>query len=186
MVTEIELLREFEDLYKQSPPIVPNCTDGIVILTGAVEPREENESRIRCGLNVLNTLGHPVPVIYSGETEERAEMLALMEQLGVPKSLSHFQDCGKRGVANTKTQFGALISNPPTMDMRDLVIVTSTYHIPRTKRTAGKFFPPQTRFVVVSDPEDWNICNSFLMIMGEIGRIVKYSAKGDILAHPRS
>jgi uncharacterized SAM-binding protein YcdF (DUF218 family) len=180
-----KLLKEFEDLYKTPPTEISKDTDGIIVLSGAVHPKEENISRIEYGLNVLNTLGHPVPLIFSGVSEEREEKLALMEQLDVPKSLIRFQDCGKLGITNTKTQFETLVADPLTKDLKNLIIVTSTYHIPRVKRTAGKLLPMKTRFVVVGNHEDWKIHNSFLMIMDEVRRIIEYSAKGDILINPR-
>ncbi len=179
-----ELLKEFEDLYK-NPPTAPKDADAIIVLQGALDPKEEDIYRVKCGLNILNSLERSVPVIFSGITESQDEKLALMEQLGFPKEICHYQDCGKFGVANTKTQFETLISDPLTKDFKNLVIVTSTYHIPRVKRVAGKIFPPETQFVVVGDPEDWKINNSFLMVMDEIEKIIKYSANGDILTSPR-
>lgn len=174
-----ELLKEFEDLYK-NPPTAPKDADAIIILEGALEPKGEDISRIKCGLSVLGSLSHPVPVIFSGVTESQANKLVQMEQLGIPKELCHFQDCGKLGTANTKIQLEILTSDSLTKDFKNLVIVTSTYHIPRTKRTAKKLLPPETNFAVVGDPEDWKILNSFPMVMSEIERIIKYSAKGDL------
>ncbi|MFH0804169.1 MAG: ElyC/SanA/YdcF family protein [Candidatus Zambryskibacteria bacterium] len=180
----IELIKEFEDLYK-NPPIIPKDADALVILQGALDPKEEDISRIKCGLNVLKVLGRPIPVIFSGATESRAEKLAQMEQSGIPKELCHFQDGSKLGVINTKTQFEILITDPLTKDFKNLVIVTSTYHIPRVKRTVGKFLPEEIRFVAVGNPEDWKIHNSFLKIIDEIKKIIAYSDKGDILIYPR-
>ncbi|MEK7116769.1 MAG: ElyC/SanA/YdcF family protein [Patescibacteria group bacterium] len=182
-MTMMDLVNEFIDLYKSSPETVPKNTDGIVVLMGPA--RRVDISRINLGLNILRTLSNPVPIIFSGVTEEREEILSLMERLGSPKSLTHFQDCGKTGVANTKTQFETLIADPLTKDLRRLAIVTSVWHIPRVKRTAAKFLPPETRFVVAGNPDGSNDCDSFVLVMGEIRKIIEYSARGDISAKPR-
>lgn len=181
-----ELLKEFDDLYRNPKQNIPADADAFVILTGDRPPMQgENVSRIKYAVNLLRKFRKDIPVIFSGITEEKETAINLMISLGIPKKLCHFQDCGKFGVVNTKTQFETLISDPLTKDLKNLVIVTSTYHVPRVKRTAGKFIPTQTQFVVVGDPEDWKTYNSFLVIMDEIEKIIKYFAKGDILERPR-
>lgn len=180
-----ELLKEFENLYRSPSKKPLKNTDGIIILSGETEPKEEDVSRIRCGLEVLKTIGYEVPIIFNGVTESREKEIASMEHIGIPKHLSHFQDCGKNGVANTKTQFEILTSDPLTKNFRNLAIVTSTYHLPRVERTAGKLLPKETNFVVISDPEDWYFYNTFLKVIDEIKKIIEYSAQGDILERPR-
>jgi uncharacterized SAM-binding protein YcdF (DUF218 family) len=181
-----ELLEEFVNLYKNSNQGVPANTDALVILTGDRPPaQEENISRIKYAVTLLKKLRKDTPVIFSGITEEKENAVNLMINLGVPKENCYFQDCGKFGIANTKTQFETMVSDPLTKDFKNLVIVTSTYHIPRVKRTAGKFLPLKTRFVVIGNPKDWKIHNPFPMIMNEIKKIIKYSTEGEISERPR-
>ena len=180
-----ELLEEFKVVYT-SPQSAPKDIGAIVILTGDTLPVEENLSRIRHSVALLNELGRDVPIIFSGVTEEKDWALSEMKKTGVPEKLCHFQDCGRRGVANTKTQFTTFATDPLTKNMRSIVFITNAYHIPRTKRTAGKYLPKETSFVISSPIDDYKIYyNAFLKVMGEIDRIMKYSAKGDISVRPR-
>jgi hypothetical protein len=181
-----ELLKEFNDLYRNPDQNIPDDIDAIIVLAGDRPPTQgENISRIKYAIFLLKKLKKDIPIIFSGITEEKETVVNLMIGLGVPQKLYHFQDCGRFGITNTKTQFETLASDPLIKDFKNLAIITSTYHIPRVKRTAGKFLSPKTRFVVVADSEDWKTYNSFLMVMDEIERILKYSTKGDILTYPR-
>lgn len=179
----MNFVREFEDLYNNPSKTVPKDADGVIVLMGPT--LKVDTSRIKLGLNILKTLGGSVPIIFSGVTEKREEILSLLERLSSSKSLIHFQDCGKIGTANTKTQFEILITSPLTKDLRRLVIITSAWHIPRVKRTAAKFLPPETEFVVMGNPDGSDDCDSFALVMDEIRKIIEYSAKGDISAKPR-
>jgi len=187
-LTTEELLAEFIDAYR-SVQEVPLDTEAVIVLTadGGDGDLEENERRITHALQLLqNAALKRVPLIFSGVTEERSRALDMMEKLGVSEELRFFQDCGRRGMANTKTQFEAVRTDDLTSGMRNVAFITSTYHVPRTRRTAGKQLPPEMAFVVSSDIRDWKLHNSFLKIVGEIERIKKYAVTGDILARPRS
>lgn len=179
------LLKEFEDLYRNPQRNASPDTDAILVLTGDLEPAEEDILRVKSALDILATLDHNVLVFYSGMTEERDEKIALMEGLGIPKHLIRFQDCGRLGSANTKTQFEYWVNDPQTNGFRNLAIVTSTFHIPRTKRTAGKFLPDETSFSIIGNPLDWKVRNTLLIVLEEIKKIIQYSEKGDILERPR-
>jgi hypothetical protein len=177
------LLSEFEDLYSNPPAMPKSGIDGIVILTGEdLFKGEENTSRIKYAAKILNSLDYQVPVVYNGGEEEHSIAPEIMKKY-IPEHLVFFQECGKLGTANTKTQFDKINSDPMTKDLKNMVIVTSTYHIPRTKRTAGKLLPPGVNFTVLGDPEDWKIYNPLLKVLDEIKKIIKYSSKGDILGY---
>jgi uncharacterized SAM-binding protein YcdF (DUF218 family) len=181
----IELLKEFMDLYK-NPPTVSEDIDGIIILAGDRPPAQgENVSRIKYAETLFKKLNRDLPVFFSGITGEKETITNLMISFGLPKENCFFQDCGKFGITNTKIQFETLASDPLTKDCKNLAIVTSAYHIPRVKRTAGKYLQSETKFIVVANIEDWKTYNSFLMVMDEIEKIVKYSVKRDILERPR-
>jgi hypothetical protein len=188
-LTTEELFAEFEMAYKR-PEVIPQDSDAVIILTAdGVQPagKEENLSRIRHGLGVWRMLfkNWQVPFIFNGVTEEKELALWTMEEFRLSSDIMHFQDCGQRGSANTKTQMEAINRDSLTRYRKKLVLVTDTYHIPRTKRTAGRHLPQDVQFVVTSNPEDWRINNTAIKIIGEIDRIRKYSAKGDILLRPR-
>lgn len=180
-----ELLKEFEDLYKNQQEI-PDWIGAIIILAGDRPPMQgENLSRIKYAATILKQFRKNIPIIFSGLTGEKGASINLMISLGIPKETCHFQDCGELGVTNTKIQFETLVTDPLIKNLGNLVFVTNSYHIPRVKRTAGKIFPLETNFVVIGDPEDWKTYNSFMNIMDEIKKIIEYSAKGDILERPR-
>ncbi len=187
-LTTEELLTEFTDMYRgvrnQS---APRDTEAIIVLTANNPSQEETEnfSRVKHTAMVLDELGKEIPVFYSGCTEESGYGPELMKKLGIPKDLVRFQNCGPRGVANTKTQFEEILKDHRTRNLRSLVLVTSSYHIPRVQRTGGMVLPKTTSFVVLADMRDFTIFNTFLKVSGEIERILKYSAKRDILATPR-
>ena len=177
-----ELLEEFIDLYKNPPQNIPSNTEAMFILAGDRPPIQgENVSRIKYTLTLLKKLKKNIPIIFSGITEEKETAINLMISLGIPKEICHFQDCGPFGIANTKTQFETFITDPLTRNIKSFTIITNTCYIPRVKRTAGKFLSPKIQFTVIGDPKDWKLNNSFLLVISEIEKIEKYSAKGDIL-----
>ena len=183
--TTKELLDEFIRVYKQGYLPAKEGAEAVVILGTNGNSEEETVSRIRHGIRVFQQLQSRPLIIFSGVTEERNHVLNLLQKYGAPSNQIYFQNCGDRVSANTKTQFEVMSSDPLTRDLRELVIITSSYHVPRTERTAGKFLHPKTIFSVSSDPEDYLIFNTFLKILGEIERIKAYSQKGDILEKPR-
>ena len=171
-----ELLEEFADLYKNPSKDILENADAIIILTGNRPPIQwENISRIKYAKTLLKKFRKNMRVIFSGVTEEKEDVINLMIKNGIPKETCYFQDCGKRGVANTKTQFETLIIDPLTKNLRNLVFVTSYYHIPRVRRVAEKFLHPKTKFAVVGDIDDWKMYNSFLFVIDEIKKIIEYS-----------
>jgi len=189
MLTAQVLLDEFRDLYlhtgEQSPPL---DTQAVIVLTGDGTTHErENLSRIERGLSALKALPESVPMYFNGVTEERRYAPDLMRKLGIPKAVALFQDCGLRGVANTKTQFDAIREDPRTRDLTSIVLVTSSYHIPRVARSASKLLSEAMNFVVLADMRDYLLVpfNPLLKVAGEIERILKYADKGDIAEFPR-
>jgi translation elongation factor P/translation initiation factor 5A len=108
-----------------------------------------------------------------------------MEMPGIPSARAFLQDNGSDERANTKTQCETIASDERTKDLRSIVLVTSSYHIPRVQRTAGKVLSKATKFVVIADMQDYTTFNVYLKVLGEINRILEYSEKGDILAWPR-
>ena len=183
------LLAEFEQAYTK-PERIPENVQGIVILTAdnikEGDGQIENVSRIKHALGLARQFTSRLPVIFNGVAEEQDLMMNLMLQMRALDQQIFFQNCGNRGPANTITQFAAIRNDELTRQMRSLVLVTNTYHVPRVRRTAGKQLPEEMKFIVSSCPEDDSkMNNTFIRIMGEIRRIQQYSEKGDILAVPR-
>ncbi len=187
-VTAEELMVEFARMYKcvhnQSPP---RLTEAIILLTadGIGQGEDENFSRAKHSVRTYRDLPADTPIYWNGVTEEAGYGPELLRKLGAPTHVAHFQDCGPRGVANTKTQFEVIVTDERTRNLRNIVLITNSYHIPRVERTAGKLLPNTMSFVVLADMQDYSMFNTFLKVSGEIDRILKYSEKGDILARPR-
>jgi uncharacterized SAM-binding protein YcdF (DUF218 family) len=126
-------------------------------------------------------------MFFNGVTEEGVYCIELMRKLGVPPEVALFQDCGRRGIANTKSQFEAIREDPRTCDLTSIVLVTSSYHVLRVARSASKLLPESMRFVVLANMDDflWVPFNPLLKVAGEIERMLKYVEKGDISEYPR-
>ncbi|HMS22719.1 MAG TPA: hypothetical protein PKA38_03035 [Candidatus Levybacteria bacterium] len=89
------------------------------------------------------------------------------------------------GVANTKTQFNSINSDPSLKDASHITIITSDYHVPRVKRTAVKNLRNNISFDVLPAPQlEHDPYNVYPKVMGEVRRIIKYSNKGDISKVP--
>lgn len=180
-----QLLQEFELLYANPPRIVGN-PKLIVVLSEADLRSPENISRVNYGAKLFTELNGSALLVLNGETEQLDTLVELAKEAGAEGESVLRLDCGRMGVANTLDQFKVLLKDGRVNDkLDDCVLVTGLYHIPRTLLTAGKWLPPDINFSVVGDPDDWKVQNSFLKVMSEIPRIIKYSAKGDILEFPR-
>ncbi len=95
------------------------------------------------------------------------------------------EDCLEDGVANTKTQFNSINSDPSLKDASHITIITSDYHVPRVKRTAVKNLRNNISFDVLPAPQlEYDPYNVYPKVMGEVRRIIKYSNKGDISKVP--
>ncbi len=179
-----ELLEEFSRLYKGPVDSLPADASALIILAGDRPPMKgESLSRVKLAANLLEKTGAPIPVIFSGVTEERQAAMLMMKEAGIPSEISSFQDCGGFGIANTKTQFEVFMEDPLTKGFDKAVFVTNVCYVPRVRRTAGKVLDPSVAYSVLGAPEDPS-CNLFLKVMEEIDKIIRYSTKGDILGRP--
>lgn len=185
-----ELIEEFTKMWTESKGLDLSLlvgTEAVVVLCGDKFTDAESQSRFCIGLDIWQKTNGKALFVWSGVTDERDFVTKKMRQ-AMPVSLftlGYFQDCGKRGSANTKKQFEVFASDPKTANMKDVVFVTNAYHCPRVKRTAGKILGTDVNFNVVIGKFDYKYYNAFLKVMGEIDRIEKYSASGDILKYPR-
>ena len=95
-------------------------------------------------------------------------------------------DCGKRGEANTKTQFEVINTDPRFRNFDHLTFVSSDYHIPRVSRTAAAQLTPRIYFDVIPVPhEKFHDYSVLKTVRGEVKRIERYSANGDISEKPQ-
>ena len=190
---------------------VPICTDAVVVLSGPPvrddtgeiisEKSPENFARISFGIQIAkeiasarsdipfdlitpdHVLEYAPMMVLNGETEQIPAMVELAVENGFPLDHMLNVDCGVRGVGNTKTQFEAMNEEPYISNLREITIVTSAYHAPRTARTAEANLKNGINFKVIPVPYDCQEEVSFnlvLTVLGEVKRIIKYSNKGDI------
>lgn len=188
----------------------PNInTDAIVILSAppgkdewgeTVEDTPENIARIKHGVEVVKTITsakvdkaldtltpddiqkYAPPLVLDGETPQLPMMLEETKKLDWPENKIILVNSGERGESNTKTQFEALRQDERFKD-KFLTIVTTGYHLPRVDRTAAQQLPNQ-EFEVIAMPYEKHPFSIFI-IRGEIGRVQRYVAKGDIAASPK-
>jgi hypothetical protein len=135
-------------------------------------------------------------LILNAETERLPMMVDSALELGWPATNLILIDCGKTGVANTKTQFEILSKLPFTRNdyykLRQLVtlsrilVVTTWYHVPRVRRTAA-FTRRDTHYTLPVVGVPHNACIGFETdnrVEGEIERILSYTKKGWLRAFP--
>lgn len=178
-----DLLREFQEVYEHRNFSILPRTEAIIILTADGEADGETESRVCFAAEIAKP--NKALVVFNGVTEERSAAVKMMRRHGINKSRIKFQNCGPRGKANTLTQFQTIARDSLTSTLRRLAVVTSRYHIPRCRRTAGKWLDQQTQFTVCGPTDDHFFYDTFTRVIAEIDRIQKYVAKGDILRYPR-
>ncbi|WKZ26169.1 MAG: ElyC/SanA/YdcF family protein [Candidatus Paceibacterota bacterium] len=165
---------------------LPDNVQAIVNLIGAGKKCAEDVSRtghVARLVSQIGATGSGLPVVFlNGESEELENMVELAVQADIPPQIIRLQDCGRKGEANTKTQFQALKADLESYALSRIVLVTSTYHVPRVARTAVKHLPPSVWFTVVSDLNDIELYDWEERVGSEIERIIRYVAKGDISA----
>ncbi|OGB74357.1 hypothetical protein A2V68_01245 [candidate division Kazan bacterium RBG_13_50_9] len=179
------------------PPAILQGVEKVVVLSAPGEGSAlESRLRIRVADKLMGDLmaggvNTDVPkLILNGETEQLPGMYdaALECVIGSERSCWECNDCGPRGVGNTKTQFTTMVSGGILEGISRIIVVTSWYHVPRVARTASRYLPPELNFQVVGVPSlhlHPHIKERLLMIAGEIRRILQY-APGDIDFYPRS
>lgn len=206
---------EFRAIFDHEPYRIPTHTDGILILSAGpeidanrqiiTEHSEENIARItlavelmkkiaakKAGVEVENLTRDQLyyfgtPLILDGETEQLPMMREVAMSLGIEAEYIEDLDCGKRGVANTKTNMEAFNSDPRFKDFKHVTVVTSDFHTPRVYRTAEKNLRTDLSFDIVSVPHQ-QFSNDpkyiYRVVRGEVQRIQTYVAKGDISSKP--
>lgn len=168
----------------------PCYPPAVVVLSGAsiqsedgswIEGSPENRARVEKGARLAHTL--QVPLILCGEAEQLQAMEAIASEWCVryaPGPLVKCCDAGPRGPAvNTKTQIEQ-VCDMFGEDARRLYWVTSAYHAPRVYLTVLKVCVldhPTVHPVPYSRDRPYDIAKR---VDGEIRRILKYSATGDI------
>lgn len=177
-----KLLQEFAHLYKNPTLDIHPETEAIIILAGNRPPVTwENSSRVKYARALLKKIDKKIPVIFSGINGDEKKILSLMVKCGIPKKSCLFQDCGNPNITNTKIQFERIASDKSTKDFKRITVITSTYHIPRARRTASKILPKKMRFTIAGDPDDWKDYNALTKALEEMEKINEYSVKGDIV-----
>jgi uncharacterized SAM-binding protein YcdF (DUF218 family) len=211
-----ELIQEeFRSLLQNAKYEAPENTEAIMILSASPrgwhteENRdknfEEDEARIKFGFDVYKQLAcrklgklvdeitevdlknEVLPFfVLNGATEQKDMMERIAGSIGVPKEKIIFLDCGRHAEANTQTQFTKTTEHPVLGKLRHFTIVSTSYHVPRIARTASKNLPGNIDFDVLGVPlKDFNF-DVYRKVKGEVERIVKYAAKGDINSDVRN
>ncbi len=194
------LVQEFRKVLTEQKNNFSPSTDALVFLSGpridnsgtpAVESSLENISRIalsKAGLDQLmesnktkGKEGTPLPdVVINAATEQIQGLKELCLEAGIPEERIKILDCGNWGSANTKTQFEVWINYAKQNNKKHPVFISSSYHVPRISRTAAKILPQEMDFEIAGASLPEEALNVFRVVRGEIGRIIKYSEKGDI------
>lgn len=185
------LLEEFRHFYGQNNQEFPANTNAVVVLS-VHDSEKENRARIAHASVIWHKIikkngwtGSLPEFIINAEKEQLSLMCREAKLFGIPTQMIYQQNAGTRGLANTKTQFEVLSKECKRMGWHSLVLVTSTYHVPRVRRTASKLLPSRVEYYTLGIPNDREFVNTFQKVIGEIDRIVAYYDKGDIHIHPR-
>lgn len=200
------LIGEFRTVLQHPELRAPTNTQAVVILSAPFvrmpdgnlqENSPENEARIKFGIELLRQIAadrthkpdeesdfkDAPPLVLNGETDQLPIMERIALQAGIPREMIELVDNIQDGVGNTKTQFTAMEQDPRFAHLQHAVFVTSLYHVPRVERTAEENLPGNTDYEVIPVPIDKYPFNIF-MIRGEIRRIWRYAASGDIAQVP--
>ncbi|MSR76145.1 MAG: hypothetical protein EXS68_00960 [Candidatus Ryanbacteria bacterium] len=200
---EEDLLREFASAII-GPQFHPHRTDAVIVLdyfdpqsTGDMEARIrnlENVERVRFAAEIWHHVADkarkkqcPVPIFcLNGLTLALPHLKELAETNGIPHHRIHLLDNGAVGEGNTLTQLKLVANDPAIGRAKHVTIVSSSYHLPRIRRTANTCLPPDVKmwhsiFGVPFERIPFDVAT----VQAEINRIIVYSDKGDISRHGR-
>src|SRR3989344_4630269 len=124
-------------------------------------------------------------IILNGETEQLPMMRKVaVDEFHFPLEKLQEMDCGRRGVANTKTQFEKFELDPHLSKLPHIALITNAYYAPRVVRTASANLSADTDFDVIGVPLKDLKFNVFRKTRGEVKKIIRYAEKGDMSKHP--
>lgn len=193
--------KEFREALTRESMEVPEHTDAVVVLSGkefvfdeagnldqSHPHNQENEDRLKTAIKIAEAVAAKEQVmprlVLNGTTEQLPTMRDLAIKLGWPEDQIDSLDCGPAGVGNTKTQFEVAKDYSQQNHWAHLTFVTSSYHVPRTERTADAQLEPDQAFDVVAGPSDLSF-DVYKTVRGEVKRISSYAAKGDVSINKR-
>lgn len=206
---------EFRDILEKAHYEISPETDAIMVLSAsppgwdnrAPEERAdfpEDVKRIEFAIEVYRRfasqkLGKPLeeltpedlkneslpPLVLNGATEQQPMMERIARKYGFPEDKTIFLNCGDHHIANTKTQFTKLSEHPIVGKFKNFVVISTSYHIPRTARTASVNLPEDVNFEMLGVPLEKLPFDVYKKVRGEVKRIELYSQKGDIARTPR-
>lgn len=197
---------EFREVLTNSEINLPDKVDAVVVLSappskGAggelIEESPENVARIKYGILIIRQImardrgikpeevtsemlkGAP-QLILNGFSNQIKMMQAVSQRFGYPEDGLLLADAGSKAVANTRTQFEVMRNNPRLSGKTHLVLITTSYHVLRASKTASKNLGEGYEVTTLGVPLSDFPVNVFTMVRGEVGRIERYSLKGDI------
>lgn len=205
--------KEFRHILKNARYEISENTDAIMVLSASPrgwhtkdniqEDHPEDTARIKFSIEVYKEfvakkLKKPIeeiatedlksddlpPLVLNGATEQLHMMERIALSLGFPREKIILFNCGDHAVANTKTQFTLLAQNRSTEKFKNIVVISTSYHMPRVARTATVSLPKDVNFDVLGVPVKDFPFNVYRSVKGEVKRIINYSQKGDISAYP--
>ncbi|MEK7630461.1 MAG: hypothetical protein AAB417_00300 [Patescibacteria group bacterium] len=203
---EENLLREFAYTITE-PQFLPHRTDAVIILdyfnprsTGDMAFRvrnRENLARVRFGARIWHYVADkakkeqqrlpPIPFFYLvGLTLALPHLRQMALSEGIPDYIIRLLDNDAVGIGNTLTQLQLVASDPTLKRAKHITIVSSSYHVPRIRRTAATCLPPDAQMwhAILGVPFE-ELPFDITMVKAEIDRIIAYSDKGDIARDPR-
>lgn len=192
--------KEFRTVLEEQAYQINYNTSGVVVLSADSIEYVNDEDRIRLdfGIEIIkNIVGKKLGkntdnvtpqdmekvgplLILNAEVEQLPLMQTYLNEKLFPDSKIHSITCGLRGEANTKTQILALNDDSKLQDCKHVIVITSSYHIPRVRRTTAACLGANINYDVVSVPINRYPYNVFRKVRGEVRRIMDYSDSGDI------
>ncbi|MFA6588223.1 MAG: hypothetical protein WCT08_04080 [Patescibacteria group bacterium] len=149
------------------------------------EETPEDRARVRQAILILKTLaayGNPRPMlILNGEPLQLHAMkkfaLELCKSIGFTPAKMVELNCGDTGQGNTMTQFQAF-SQSPYGAIKNAIVITSGWQVPRVRRTAKKW-SPGTVFQTLGVPFR-SFGYDYWRIIEEITKIPTYSQQDNL------
>ncbi len=187
--------KEFREILSSEEYKLPSETQSVIVLSAA--DFEENKIRVGTGVEIIkeiiakklgkhekdisadDILKNAPQLVLNGTPEQLSMMKRAAEEMRYPLEKIDYVDCGENG--NTKTQFEEMNKFYSEKNPNHVIFVTSDYHAPRVARTGYKNFNPNINFDIVPTLHSKHDYNVFRIIRAEAKKILKYSAKGDII-----
>src|SRR5258708_3095386 len=155
---------EFRQTLQVEVPALPDNGDVVVVLAAAADKKDDGSvdfrskeqiASVQWGIVLVRCIaqvsGEMPLLVLNGEDDtplnsngptQLGAMLMIASEYRIPqrniRAIDNVIEVDGKRIANTKTQFGVMKDSPELMALKNQIIVTSGYHVPRVARTVAE------------------------------------------------